>query len=316
MHSKYNASECSGEKINEEWGQVISEVYYPMDVEVFDKSNFQAELEAWSFYDVLVTKLYSKGVKYIAKHGQITGKGARDYMMFTFPIDHAVKFVIDNRELISNPGTFFIEQSYSEYEVSHEQVSDLLVIKVPREYIDQKIVIPQHFSAKIMDCSDGFSKVFYNFLVGLHQNYEKLKNSEKYVISGMIVDYIVLMLENNRELIESAQGSISINHLLKIESFVKENISDPDLSPEMVSKHCEISTSYLYKIFAKQDQSFSSWLRNLRLDSCRIDLMNPNDKTPVSDICARWGFVDQSYFSRIFKEKYDVSPLQYRKSQK
>ena len=314
MYKKYSTDKIESGVMQKQWESIISDVYYPMTIEIAD-SEFNADLEAWGFSDILITKLYSKGVKYKADPEKISKDTIRDYMMFTFPVDHSVSFIVDNRELISQPGTFFIEQSYSEYEVAHDQLSDLLVIKIPREYIDKRIVIPQHFSAKIMNCDDSFSQTFFKFLSGLRKSFESLKQTEKHVISGMIVEFIVLMLENNRELIESVQGSISISHLLKIESYVKENISDPDLSPESVSKNCNISTSYLYKIFSKQEQSFSNWLRNLRLDSCRIDLINPNDRAAVSEICRRWGFIDQSYFSRIFKEKYGISPLQFRKNQ-
>jgi AraC-like DNA-binding protein len=35
----------------------------------------------------------------------------------------------------------------------------------------------------------------------------------------------------------------------------------------------------------------------------------------ISEICFRWGFNGSAHFSRSFKERYGVSPRDYRKGQ-
>jgi AraC family transcriptional regulator, exoenzyme S synthesis regulatory protein ExsA len=54
------------------------------------------------------------------------------------------------------------------------------------------------------------------------------------------------------------------------------------------------------------------WLTNRRLEHARLLLRS--SKNNISEIAYNSGFENISHFSRIFKEKYLLSPLQYRKS--
>ncbi len=61
-----------------------------------------------------------------------------------------------------------------------------------------------------------------------------------------------------------------------------------------------------------REQSFNEYLNEMRLD-CAVELMK-NDTMSIEEI-ARWsGFNYPSYFIRVFRRRFQVSPLQYRKS--
>ncbi len=55
------------------------------------------------------------------------------------------------------------------------------------------------------------------------------------------------------------------------------------------------------------------YIRQRRLENCRKDLLDPIQiGARISDIAFRWGFNDLSHFSRVFKQRYDYSPKDYR----
>jgi AraC-like DNA-binding protein len=43
-------------------------------------------------------------------------------------------------------------------------------------------------------------------------------------------------------------------------------------------------------------------------------LLTSNVSMPIGDVAQRTGFEDLAYFSRIFKQQFDMTPSQYRKS--
>ena len=40
-----------------------------------------------------------------------------------------------------------------------------------------------------------------------------------------------------------------------------------------------------------------------------------NSESPIKEIAYDFGFEDENYFSRVFKQKYGVSPRKYRKAE-
>ncbi|GAA3126831.1 helix-turn-helix domain-containing protein [Streptosporangium carneum] len=101
--------------------------------------------------------------------------------------------------------------------------------------------------------------------------------------------------------------------LPRIRAYIDDNLGDPGLSPETVAAAHHISTRYLYKLFARQGISVARWIRQRRLERCRMDLSDPRlGGRAVGEVGAHWGFADSSYFSRVFRETYGCSPRAYR----
>ena len=97
-----------------------------------------------------------------------------------------------------------------------------------------------------------------------------------------------------------------------LESFLEANYSNPKLRFEDVMRHFRFSESYGHKLFRKHlGMSFRMCLRNVRLTKAEEALKNTS--YTLSEIAYLCGFASLSTFSKVFKEKYGVSPTTYRK---
>jgi AraC-like DNA-binding protein len=66
-------------------------------------------------------------------------------------------------------------------------------------------------------------------------------------------------------------------------------------------------------LFKDEETSTMRYIWQRRLENCRNDLLAPiNAGDRISDIAFRWGFNDLSHFSRVFKQRHDFSPKDYR----
>ncbi|HSK95294.1 MAG TPA: helix-turn-helix domain-containing protein, partial [Euzebyales bacterium] len=102
--------------------------------------------------------------------------------------------------------------------------------------------------------------------------------------------------------------------LLRIHTYIAQNLTDPKLSPTTIATACHISTRYLHTLFRQQGDTVAGWIRDRRLDRCRHDLADPRLRSlPVSAIAARWGLIDAARFSRAFRAAYGVPPTVYRR---
>lgn len=72
-------------------------------------------------------------------------------------------------------------------------------------------------------------------------------------------------------------------------------------------------TTFKRDFFAYYKSTPGKWLTEKRLQ--RAEKLLNTSKLSISEIAFNSGFENMSHFSRIFKEKYNHSPLQYRKKQ-
>ena len=101
----------------------------------------------------------------------------------------------------------------------------------------------------------------------------------------------------------------------RLESFLEDNHSNPNLRFEDVVRYFRFSKSYGYALFKKHlGESFSRSLRNVRVAKAEEALKNTT--ASISEIAYLCGFGSLSTFSKVFKEKYGNSPTKYRRNWK
>ena len=98
----------------------------------------------------------------------------------------------------------------------------------------------------------------------------------------------------------------------KLKQIIEEHIDDPNLSSKQLSIELGISRSKLYRELKTIDGlSLANYIRSIRLERAR-DLLIHSDHTP-REITEMIGFVNLSHFSRVFKEKYNMTPGEYKR---
>jgi AraC-like DNA-binding protein len=86
-----------------------------------------------------------------------------------------------------------------------------------------------------------------------------------------------------------------------------------NLSLEEYAKLCHRSLSSFKRDFQKEfSEAPGKWLLHKRLDYAASALRN--SKRNVTEIALESGFEDVSHFSRVFKERFGVPPMGYRRS--
>lgn len=99
----------------------------------------------------------------------------------------------------------------------------------------------------------------------------------------------------------------------RIMKVINNNISNPDLNVEMITKEVGISRVHLYrKMKELTNQSMRDFIRNIRLKQAAALLSEK--KYSVSEVVEMTGFIRVSNFSTLFKNMYGMSPLSYRDS--
>ncbi|MFH8791043.1 helix-turn-helix domain-containing protein [Streptomyces sp. NPDC017941] len=100
--------------------------------------------------------------------------------------------------------------------------------------------------------------------------------------------------------------------LSRIRAHIEDHLMDPDLSPESIARAHHISVRYLQKLFQNDGTTVSQWVRQRRLEFCRLELGRSNRRSTMAAVAHRWGFSSPSHFSRTFRGAYGMSPSQWQ----
>lgn len=105
-------------------------------------------------------------------------------------------------------------------------------------------------------------------------------------------------------------------HLLvqRTQDIVRKNYHT-DLSLKIIAIDFKVSPAYLGQLFKEETgKYFNDYLTEARLQASRILLLETDLK--IREIIYRIGMSNQSYYNRIFKKAYGISPLDFRYQEK
>lgn len=101
-------------------------------------------------------------------------------------------------------------------------------------------------------------------------------------------------------------------------AFLKEYINghfDQDLSLDALGEVVHLHPAYLSKIFKEvTDVNLSGYITDVRMQKA-AELLEKTD-LKVNEVMKRLGYQKSQYFSKLFKEKFGVTPKEYRTSRR
>ena len=108
----------------------------------------------------------------------------------------------------------------------------------------------------------------------------------------------------------NSHDEIIYKRIKKVLRYIDDNLSE-ELNNDKLSELIAVSESVLLKSF-KQTIGLSpmQYVLKQRIDRARYLIITTDKK--ISDIASECGFNDMSYFSKIFKRYFKVSPTEYK----
>lgn len=112
--------------------------------------------------------------------------------------------------------------------------------------------------------------------------------------------------------IASVQANKTNPIIQKACEYIEENI-DKDISLDQLADYLGVSNFYLSKLFKdEKGDNYISYVTELRLEKAKRLL--GDDSLIIKEITSMVGYKDQNYFSKLFKQRYGLSPSEYRET--
>lgn len=96
--------------------------------------------------------------------------------------------------------------------------------------------------------------------------------------------------------------------------FVDAHLADPHLDVGFVASACGMSTRYVHALMSASGCTFSSYVRERRLERARLALeQDVAARGPITAIALECGFTDMSWFASAFRRRFGMTPSAWRR---
>ena len=130
-------------------------------------------------------------------------------------------------------------------------------------------------------------------------------------LKGYLFQMFYLIFANNQDKDSLPRNKKNLEKVKLILTYIQENYASP-ISIEEIAEKCFYSKSHFMKFFKESmGVSFVQYLNDYRLNLAAQMLTETSGS--ILEIASSTGFDNLSYFNRMFKRKYGVSPGKYRK---
>lgn len=210
-------------------------------------------------------------------------------------------------------GDFAIFPASVDFDLVCEGAFRQVWLRLPSIAFSRKMLPPQAFRALPIAGDSGLGYVLSQLLRSVSDSLQDLDDDELSAIEIAISDLIVATLNQRNDAGGTSSSQAAILH--RICQFIETRLGDSNLGLAEVARAQRVSSRYLQKLFESANGNFTRYIRERRLERCRAELAKPDDDSAsVSSIAFRWGFTDAAHFSRVFRDKYGMSPRDYRLS--
>ncbi|NHF61007.1 helix-turn-helix transcriptional regulator [Flavobacteriaceae bacterium TP-CH-4] len=136
-------------------------------------------------------------------------------------------------------------------------------------------------------------------------------------IEGLVYEILAMHIHDHDKVVKNKRPKTSLLNrelriVRKVAQMILKDVSK-DYSLEMLSLHSGLSQAKLQEGFkVLYARTVTEYIRHVRLEKAR-DYMNTTDMN-ISEIVYSIGFSSRSYFSKIFKRKFGISPSEYQEN--
>ncbi len=219
----------------------------------------------------------------------------------------------DGREALLRPGDFAIHDGERPYSLVFDTAFSQVIFCLPRSLLRQRMGCFNHYTAVRVPGDLQIGQVASRFMVNVARlNWSDPASPEAQRLSLQVIDLVALALSMHQgaPLRESSTTHRSAL-LYRAKAFVEAHLS-AELNPAMVASALGCSTRYINNLFADEETTLGRYVMERRLGQCRLDLARGSDHRQIGEIAYAWGFASLSHFSRSFKDRFGLSPSEYR----
>lgn len=294
------------------WCDLVCDTFVKLDVNKISKTpSFFGSIDTRHLDYLQFSHVKSENQRVIRSARQIA-KAPEDYFLISVQLSGSGAIVQDGQTAQLQEGQFCLYNTTRIYELLFAKPFEQLVLQMPADKLNPLLVLPEKTVAKAVNGCHGLGKVTLDLIMSTYREVEDLRPQQLGRVSDIIVELLAACL-NQSVCAPGFSSRTRITRLFEIKHFIGSRLHDAMLNVDMVADVFRVSPRYVHMLFEDEDTTAAGYIRELRLQKCKQDLLDVNHShRSLTDIAFSWGFNSSAHFSRLFSERFGVSPREFR----
>jgi AraC family transcriptional regulator, positive regulator of tynA and feaB len=309
----FSTAELPPHRRLEYWNDLTGSAFTPLVTDPVDRRAFVGRLTRTQVGQIRVAEASSEPA--IVRHSRQHVARTRDALfMLCLQLDGVSVNRQQGREAVLRYGDFHLLDSSRPYEVSFQQSNRMLVLSVPHPELARRMPNPESVVAIAMSGRSGVAGLLSSLLCNFWQ---QRRTGDETFLSPRFSEAILDLVASAYASINAAApegSSIAIARREQIRSYIETHLHDPGLTPGSVAAAVHLSPRRLHQLFEADGETVGAYILRRRLEECARAISDASQRSrTVTEIAFLHGFNNASHFGRVFRERYQSTPSDYRR---
>ncbi|MFC7402938.1 helix-turn-helix domain-containing protein [Citricoccus sp. GCM10030269] len=299
----------------DEWRQIAGNRFVPLHVTAPNASTFKATMRCRVIEGITISEIVADAHS-VHREPRLISPADANHVKLTLLVEGKGEVSQDGRSTQFHAGDIVLHDTARPYTLDFTGAVSCLVLAFPQHVFEVPSRLIQRITARRLPGDDGIGSIISPFIQHMAANLDLLQgvNGERILRSAL--DLLTTLAYSEIVSTERSAEQMRLEELHAVKLYIEDHLDDPELGARKVAHEHHVSVRYLQYMFHNEGTTVSSFIRSRRLAHCRRDLLDPAQSTlSVSHIGQRWGFLDASHFSKVFKAEFGVSPRSFRERQ-
>ena len=294
------------------WHDAIARNMLDLDFGLVDETPFEATFNG-AHVDALSISVIKASAHKVSRTEASIARSDSDHILLNFVLAGRLVAEQDGRIATIKAGEAVACDTRRTYSLRFDGPFELANVRLSRQSLTHAVSGLQRVTAINLNSSGPLCPLVFSYLNGLVDRATLLSETTSRKISNSFIELIAGLLIDATQATPAPLSDYRNLALIRIKDFVERNLDDFDLDPTMVASSLKLSPRYINQLLKLEETSLSRYIWRRRLERAAADLRNSGlSGLSISSIAFNNGFNDLSHFSKAFRDRFELSPSEYR----
>jgi AraC family transcriptional regulator, positive regulator of tynA and feaB len=295
------------------WRDAMSDMRVPAELKRLTDDPFDGKLEFAKIGSIEAIRTSHSALRAEATPNLVRRHGQENAVGVFLRLAGVARTGQSNRTSVQRPGDLMVLDS-SPAAQEYSAGSQMLTLHIPRERLESALGPARLYNGLTIGADLGSTALATAFLTELMQVSRSLTPDVADRMASIGVDLIVTCLAERiaQEVPRAIHGNATVQ---RAKAYVEAHLSDTTLDPPQLAAAVGVSLRRLQELFHERGRHISDHIWERRLEAAARRLSDPAcAHLSIGMVAYGCGFSTQAHFARRFKDRFSISPRDYRQA--
>lgn len=275
--------------------------------EIVSRADFRIDLRGLHLGRLLMTEACSGPARFERSRRMIATTGT-DHIYLIRYAEGGSSGTVEGRDFHVRSGDICFLDLTRVRETRSETFRNITLV-IPRAPLEARGIDTGALHGLILPREQPLTRLLSDHLDSLSAHAGQMTVVEADMVGEATVSLVASLIERRSGL---STTHAPLHRRAEVLRYISAHLGDPDLTPSTLAERLGLSRAALYRMF-EDDGGVAQLIRERRLTEAALALASPAGRAGrISQVARRFGFADDSSFSRAFRTHFGISPREAR----